>query len=47
MPQEYMKPILTDLKTSALMYGYTEANAIYLDATFLQVVNMTREEIGN
>jgi len=35
-PQElYENTILTDLKTSALMYGYTEADAIYLDATFL------------
>ena len=35
-PQElYENTILTDLKTSALMYGYTDANAIYLDATFL------------
>ena len=35
-PQElYENTILTDLKTSALMYGYTEENAIYLDATFL------------
>jgi len=35
-PQElYENTILTDLKTSALMYGYTDADAIYLDATFL------------
>ena len=31
----YENTILTDLKTSALMYGYTDADAIYLDATFL------------